>query len=52
MQGKLKKNKQTIDEYEDEITQLKTKNRKITRDMDELTEQFDRDIASLKQKQR
>ena len=55
MQAKLKKNKQLIDENEEEIIQLKNKNRKIGRDYDELNEQnevLNREIAALRQKQR
>ena len=55
MQTKLKANKRIIDENEEEITQLKNKNRKIARDIDELNEQneiLNREIAALRQKQR
>ena len=55
MQAKLKTNKRVIDENEEEITQLKNKNRKITRDIDELNEQnemLNLEIAQLRQKQR
>ncbi len=55
MQAKLKSNKRIIDENEEEVTQLKNKNRKIARDIDELNEQneqLNREIALLKQKQR
>ncbi len=55
MQAKLKANKRSIDDYEEEITQLKNKNRKIARDIDELNEQneiLNREIAALRQKQR
>ena len=55
MQAKLKTNKRVIDENEEEITQLKNKNRKIARDIDELNEQneiLNREIAALRQKQR
>jgi hypothetical protein len=39
MQAKLKSNKRVIDDNEEEITQLKNRNRKIARDIDELNEQ-------------
>jgi hypothetical protein len=55
MQAKLKANKRIIDENEEEITQLKNKNRKIARDLDEASEQNEilaRELASLRQKQR
>jgi hypothetical protein len=55
MQAKLKANKRVIDENEEEITQLKNKNRKMARDLDESNEQNEiltREIASLRQKQR
>ena len=55
MQAKLKTNKRLIDENEEEINQLKNKNRKIARDIDELNEQneiLNREIALLKQKHR
>ena len=55
MQSKLKTNKRIIDENEEEITQLKNKNRKITRDIDELNEQneiLNMEIAQLRQKHR
>ncbi len=55
MQAKLKTNKRVIDENEEEITQLKNKNRKMARDLDESNEQneiLSREIASLRQKQR
>jgi myosin heavy chain 9/10/11/14 len=55
MQAKLKTNKRVIEEYEEEVTQLKNKNRKIARDIDELTEQneiLNREITTLRQRQR
>ena len=55
MQSKLKTNKRIIDENEEEITQLKNKNRKIARDIDELNEQneiLNMEIAQLRQKHR
>ena len=55
MQSKLKMNKRFIDENEEEITQLKNKNRKMIRDLEEANEQneiLNRDLATLRQKQR
>jgi hypothetical protein len=55
MQTKLKTNKRIIDENEEEITQLKNKNRKLARDLDESNDQneiLSRDLASLRQKQK
>jgi FtsZ-binding cell division protein ZapB len=55
MQAKLKSNKRIIDDNEEEVNQLKNKNRKIAREIDELNEQneaLNREIALLKQKQR
>ncbi len=55
MQTKLKTNKHIIDENEEEITQLKNKNRKLARDLDESNDQneiLSRDLASLRQKQK
>lgn len=55
MQSKLKQNKRLIDENEEEINQLKNKNRKLVREIEELTEQIDnttKDLNALKQKQR
>ncbi len=55
MQAKLKTNKRIIDENEEEITQLKNKYRKATRDIDELTEQneiMNRELAQMRQKHR
>lgn len=55
MQAKLKSNKRIIDDNEEEITQLKNRNRKIARDNDELNEQneiLNRELTALRQKQR
>jgi myosin protein heavy chain len=55
MQAKLKSNKRVIDDNEEEITQLKNRNRKIARDIDELNEQneiLNRELTALRQKQR
>lgn len=55
MQARLKSNKRLIDENEEEITQLKNKYRKATRDVEELTEQneiLNREIAQIRQKHR
>ncbi len=55
MQTKLKTNKRIIDENEEEITQLKNKNRKLARDLDESNDQneiLSRDLTSLRQKQK
>lgn len=55
MQARLKTNKRLIDENEEEITQLKNKYRKATRDIEELTEQneiLNREIAQIRQKHR
>lgn len=53
MQTKLKTNKRLIDENEEEITQLKNKNRKLIRDLEEANDQneiLSRDLNSLRQK--
>lgn len=53
MQTKLKTNKRLIDENEEEITQLKNKNRKLVRDLEEANDQneiLSRDLNSLRQK--
>ena len=55
MQTKLKTNKRLIEENEEEITQLKNRNRKAARDIDELGEQNDmltREINALRSKLR
>jgi hypothetical protein len=55
MQTKLKTNKRIIDENEEEITQLKNKNRKLARDLDEANDQNEiiiRDLNQLRQKQK
>jgi predicted RNase H-like nuclease (RuvC/YqgF family) len=55
MQSKLKANKRLIDENEEEVTQLKNRSRKLARDIDELNEQnemLNRELATLRQKQR
>lgn len=55
MQSKLKANKRLIDDNEEEVTQLKNRNRKLVRDIEELTEQNEsltKDLNSLRQKQR
>lgn len=55
MQSKLKANKRLIDDNEEEVTQLKNRNRKLVRDIEELTEQTEsltKDLNSLRQKQR
>ena len=55
MSQKLKTNKRIIDENEEEITQLKNKNRKVVRDLEEANEQneiLNRDLTALRQKQR
>lgn len=55
MQSKLKANKRLIDENDEEITQLKNRNRKLVRDIEELTEQnesINKELTSLRQKQR
>lgn len=55
MQSKLKVNKRLIDENEEEVTQLKNRNRKLLRDIEELTEQnesLNKELTSLRQKQR
>ena len=51
MQSKLRSNRRAMEEKEDEITELKNKNRKITREIDELYEQNEaltREIANLR----
>ena len=55
MQSKLKMNKRQIDESEEEITQLKNRNRKVARELEEANEQneiLNRDLATLRQRQR
>ncbi len=55
MQSKLKMNKRFIEENEEEITQLKNKNRKIQRDLEESIEQneiLNQNLVALRQKQR
>lgn len=55
MQTKLKTNKRIIDENEEEITQLKNKNRKLVRDIEEANDQIEhisRDLNTLRQKQK
>jgi chromosome segregation ATPase len=55
MQSRLKTNKRLIDENEEEITQLKNRNRKLLRDIEELNEQnemVNRELGLLRQKQR
>ena len=54
MQSKLKMNKRFIEENEEEITQLKNKNRKIQRDLEESIEQneiLNQNLVALRQKQ-
>jgi hypothetical protein len=51
MQSKLKTNKRTIEENEEEVTVLRNKTRKMQRDIDELNEQIEslnREISTLR----
>ena len=51
MQNKLRTNKRTIEENEEEVTRLRNKTRNMQRDQDELNEQIEmlnREIATLR----
>jgi hypothetical protein len=51
MQNKLKANKRTIEENEEEVTRLRNKTRNMQRDLDELNEQVEvlnREIGALR----
>ncbi|CAF0913604.1 unnamed protein product [Brachionus calyciflorus] len=54
IQSKLKANKRVIDDKEEEINQMRVRNRKATRDIEELNEQIEvltREIATLRTRQ-